>query len=127
MWVRSRPPWNRDWFLIGTHTIDQNFMTPPATPTPGLSVSGAFTPFASGVFTGTITGLDIDTQNAMHNFTYYIVDTTKSCHRNRREPVDDRRASSCNSSLLPEIHRVSLKFPLVPDPSENQNQELRFG
>jgi hypothetical protein len=64
--------------LIGTHTIDQNFNTPPATPTPGLSVSGAFTPFASGVFTGTITGLDIDSQNAnTDNFTYYIVDTTR--------------------------------------------------
>jgi hypothetical protein len=61
--------------LIGTHTIDQNFMTPPATPAPGLSLSGALTPFASGVLTGTITGLDIDSQNAnSDNFTYYIVD-----------------------------------------------------
>ena len=64
--------------LIGTHTIDQNFMTPPATPAPGLSLSGALTPFASGVLTGTITGLDIDSQNAnSDNFTYYIVDATK--------------------------------------------------
>ena len=53
-------------------------MTPPATPTPGLSLSGALTPFANGVLTGTITGLDIDSQNAnSDNFTYYIVDATK--------------------------------------------------
>ena len=53
-------------------------MTPPATPAPGLSLSGALTPFASGVLTGTITGLDIDSQNAnSDNFTYYIVDATK--------------------------------------------------
>ena len=66
--------------LVATHTIDENFMTstPPATPTPGLSVSGAFSPVASGIFTGTITGLDIDSNNAnVDNFTYYIVDTTR--------------------------------------------------
>ena len=64
--------------LVGTHTIDQNVMTPPATPTPGLSVSGASTAFAAGVLTGTITGLDIDSQNAnTDNFSYYIVDATK--------------------------------------------------
>ena len=65
--------------LVPTHAIDENFMTstPQATPTPGLSVSGAFTPVASGIFTGTITGLDIDSQNANDNFTYYIVDTTR--------------------------------------------------
>jgi len=66
--------------LVATHTIDENVMTstPQATPTPGLSVSGAFTPVASGIFTGTITGLDIDSHNAnIDNFTYYIVDTTR--------------------------------------------------
>lgn len=66
--------------LIATHTIDENFMTstPLATPAPGLSVSGAFSPFASNVFTGTISGLDIDSKNAnVDNFTYYIVDTTR--------------------------------------------------
>lgn len=66
--------------LNATHTIDENFITSAllATPTPGLSVSGVFTPFASGIFTATITGLDIDSQNAnVDNFTYYIVDTTR--------------------------------------------------
>ena len=66
--------------LIATHTIDENFMTttPLATPTPGLSVSGAFTPVASGIFTGTITGLDIDSNANVDNFTYYIVDKTRA-------------------------------------------------
>ena len=65
--------------LVATHTIDENFMTttPLATPTPGLSVSGAFTPFASGIFTGTITGLDIDSSANVDNFTYYVVDKTR--------------------------------------------------
>src|SRR3984957_10340870 len=64
--------------LIGTHTIDQNFMTPPATPTPGFSFSDSLTPFSSCFLTGTFTGLDIDSQNAnSDNFTYYIVDATK--------------------------------------------------
>jgi len=66
--------------LNATHTIDENFITSAllATPTPGLSVSGTFSPFASGIFTGTITGLDIDSNNAnVDNFTYYIVDKTR--------------------------------------------------
>jgi hypothetical protein len=65
--------------LVATHTIDENFMTttPLATPTPGLSVSGAFSPVASGIFTGTITGLDIDSNANVDNFTYYIVDKTR--------------------------------------------------
>ena len=67
--------------LFATHTIDENFMTSTlqVTPTPGLLVSGAFSPVASGIFTGTITGLDIDSNNAnVDNFTYYIVDTTRA-------------------------------------------------
>jgi len=66
--------------LVATHTVDENLMTttPLATPTPGLSASGAFTPFASGIFTGTITGLDIDSSANVDNFTYYIVDKTRA-------------------------------------------------
>jgi hypothetical protein len=63
--------------LTGAGTIDQNFLTPPAAPLPGLTVSGAFTANSSGVFTGTITGLDIDTATNGDAFTYYIVDTTR--------------------------------------------------
>ena len=42
-----------------------------------MSVSGAFTADASGVFTGTITGLDIDTPANVDAFTYYVIDPTK--------------------------------------------------
>jgi hypothetical protein len=62
--------------LTATHTIDQNYGSPPAQTT-GLSASGTFTAFASGVLTGTITGLDV-TQNANTlTFAYYVVDTTR--------------------------------------------------
>ena len=52
-------------------------MTPPGTQTPGVSVSGAFSANASGVFTGTITGFDIDNPTNNDAFTYYMIDTTK--------------------------------------------------
>lgn len=61
-----------------TGTVDLNFITPPAAQTPGVSVSGAFTANASGVFTGTITGFDIDTPANSDAFTYYIIDTTRA-------------------------------------------------
>jgi hypothetical protein len=63
--------------LTGTDTIDQNYGSPP-TPTPAISVSGTFAPFASDVLTGTVTGLEVLPQNAnVPTFTYYIVDATK--------------------------------------------------
>ncbi|HUD65076.1 MAG TPA: hypothetical protein VMQ17_10885 [Candidatus Sulfotelmatobacter sp.] len=57
--------------------VDLNFMTPPGTQTPSAAISGAFTANASGVFTGTITGLDIDTPANNDAFTFYMIDTTK--------------------------------------------------
>jgi hypothetical protein len=59
-------------------TVDLNFMTPPGTQTPGGSTSGAFTADASGVFAGTITGLDIDTPANNDAFTFYMIDTTRA-------------------------------------------------
>jgi hypothetical protein len=59
-------------------TVDLNFMTPPGTQTPGVSVSGAFSANASGVFTGTITGFDIDNPTNNDAFTFYMVDTTRT-------------------------------------------------
>jgi hypothetical protein len=59
-------------------TVDLNFMTPPGTQTPGVSVSGAFSANASGVFTGTITGFDIDNPTNNDAFTFYMVDATRA-------------------------------------------------
>ncbi len=46
--------------------------------TPDLTVTGAVTPSPNGVFTGTITGLDVDTNSNQDNFTYYLVDSTRA-------------------------------------------------
>ncbi|MGB8014048.1 MAG: hypothetical protein WCF68_20705 [Terriglobales bacterium] len=46
-------------------------------PTPDLTVSGAFTAAPSGIFTGTITGLDVTTSTNQDAFTYYVIDTTR--------------------------------------------------
>jgi len=63
--------------LTGTGTIDQNYGAPP-TPTPGISVSGTFSPFASDILTGTVTGLEVLPQNTkVPTFTYYVIDSTK--------------------------------------------------
>jgi len=63
--------------LTGTNAIDQNYGAPP-TPTPGISASGTFTSFGSGVLTGTITGLEVLPQNSSApTFAYYVVDTSK--------------------------------------------------
>jgi hypothetical protein len=59
-------------------TVDLNFMVPPGTQAPGVSISGAFTANATGVFTGTVAGLDIDTPANNDAFTFYMVDTTKA-------------------------------------------------
>jgi len=61
-------------------TVDLNFIVPPATPTANVAVTPAsFTANANGeFFTGTITGLDIDTPGNADNFAYYMIDTTKA-------------------------------------------------
>jgi hypothetical protein len=59
-----------------TGSIDRNYAA-TSTPTSGLPVSGTFTPFASGVLTGTITGLEVPSNTTTPTFTYYIVDTTR--------------------------------------------------
>jgi hypothetical protein len=46
-------------------------------PTPDLPVTGAFSAASSGVFTGTITGLDVATSTNQDAFTYYLIDTTR--------------------------------------------------
>ena len=60
--------------------VDLNWITgaPPAgVLEPDLSVAGTFTAAANGIFTGTITGLDVTTPSSQDAFTYYMVDTTK--------------------------------------------------
>jgi hypothetical protein len=57
-----------NWISTGTASI----------PTPGLTVSGAFTADPSGVFAGgTLTGLDVTAAANADAFDYYVVDTTK--------------------------------------------------
>lgn len=47
-------------------------------PTPDLPVSGAFSAASSGVFTGTVTGLDVPASANQDAFTYYLIDTTRA-------------------------------------------------
>jgi hypothetical protein len=58
-------------------TADLNFMVPPGTQATVSINPGAFAADPSGVFTGTITGLDIDNPGNNDAFSYYLVDTTK--------------------------------------------------
>lgn len=46
--------------------------------TPGLTVTGAVIPSPDGVFTGTITGLDVATQSNQDAFAYYVIDTKRA-------------------------------------------------
>ncbi|MGA8866901.1 MAG: hypothetical protein WB510_08025 [Candidatus Sulfotelmatobacter sp.] len=58
--------------LTGTNDLNWlNFATGPVT-FPDLTVSGTFTADPSGVFTGTVTGLDVTTTNNADAFTYYV-------------------------------------------------------
>jgi hypothetical protein len=43
-----------------------------------FAISGSFTPGASGVFTGTFTGLDAASRTTANNFTLYLVDDTRA-------------------------------------------------
>ena len=49
----------------------------PPTQTVGIAASGAFNANANGVFTGTLTGLDVSNGQNTGSFTYYVVDTTR--------------------------------------------------
>lgn len=71
-------PVSADGLSALTGTVDLNFMTPPGTQSPGAAVTGSFTANTSGVFTGTITGLDIDTAANNDAFTFYMIDPTKA-------------------------------------------------
>lgn len=57
-------------------TFDQNILF--GAQTPGLSLTDGFTADPSGVFTGTMTGLDNTDTTTQATFTYYMVDTTKA-------------------------------------------------
>jgi hypothetical protein len=55
--------------------VDLNNGIPP---TPDVPLTGTFTANASGIFTGTITGIDSVSTTNPDNFTYYLVDGTKA-------------------------------------------------
>jgi hypothetical protein len=57
-------------------TVDLNWLF-SSTPTyPGLSVSGTLTAAATGIFSGTITGLDVTTPTNSDEFNFYLIDPT---------------------------------------------------
>jgi hypothetical protein len=56
-----------------TGFVDFNNNIPP---TPDVTLTGAYTVNASGIFTGTITGLDFVSATTVDNFTYYVADST---------------------------------------------------
>jgi hypothetical protein len=78
--LNSVGPVLADGVGIVTGTVDQNFLSTSSATTQraGVTVSCAFTPNASGVFTGTITGLDVDTPANNDAFTIYMIDTTRA-------------------------------------------------
>jgi hypothetical protein len=59
----------------GTADLNWRSSSTPATFL-ALNVSGTFTPAASGVFTGSITGLDVTTPANSGQFTFYLIDST---------------------------------------------------
>ena len=60
--------------LSSTTGIDLNWLGAPLAP--GVAVSGTFTAAGSGVFPGTLQGLDIS-GGTIESYTYYLVDTTR--------------------------------------------------
>jgi hypothetical protein len=60
--------------IVGT--VDLNWIL-NTIPTPPLNVNGNFASSANGIFTGTITGLDVTTSSNQDAFTYYMADPTK--------------------------------------------------
>jgi hypothetical protein len=69
-------PITADGMSAFTGTVDLNWLFHTGA-VQDLTVSGAFTANANGVFTGTITGLDVNSPTNNDAFTYYIIDTTK--------------------------------------------------
>ncbi len=69
-------PTTADGVSALTGTADLNWLFHSG-PTASLTVSGAFTAAPSGIFTGTIQGLDVTTPANQDAFTYYVIDTTK--------------------------------------------------
>jgi hypothetical protein len=59
----------------GTADLNWRSSSTPATFL-ALNVSGTFTPAASGVFSGSITGLDVTTPANSGQFTFYLIDST---------------------------------------------------
>jgi len=58
--------------------VDLNWLlsSNPGPTFPDLTLSGAFTPVANSVFTGTITGLDVGTATNADSFSLYLIDPT---------------------------------------------------
>jgi hypothetical protein len=63
--------------FAGAADLNWVFGTSAGFPKSDATVSGTFTADPSGVFTGTITGLDVTTSSNQDAFTYYVIDTTK--------------------------------------------------
>jgi len=63
--------------FAGAVDLNWVFGTSAGFPKSDLPVSGAFTADPSGIFTGTITGLDVSNLSSQDAFTYYVIDATK--------------------------------------------------
>jgi len=55
-------------------TVDLNWLTSTPVEKPDLAVSGTFTSNTDGIFTGTITGLDVTTSTNKDVFNFYLID-----------------------------------------------------
>ncbi|MGA8436617.1 MAG: hypothetical protein WB762_04645 [Candidatus Sulfotelmatobacter sp.] len=60
--------------FAGTSDLNWLLSSNPGPTFPDLTLSGAFTPVANGVFTGTITGLDVGTAASADSFSLYLID-----------------------------------------------------
>ena len=74
----------------GTADLNQLF----GATSPDLTVSGTFTADPSGIFTGTMTGVDVTTNTNTDNFVYYLID-------NQRGDLDRGRSQPANAGILP--------------------------
>lgn len=68
-------PVSADGVSVLSGTFDQNILF--GAQTAGLTLTDGFTADPSGVFTGTITGLDNTNATTQAAFTYYVIDSTK--------------------------------------------------
>ena len=55
-------------------TVDLSWLNSSTPTRPGLAVSGNLTAAANGIFTGTITGLDVTTPTNADQFNFYLID-----------------------------------------------------